>query len=71
MARIGFIALGNMGGPMTRNLIQVGHALRVFDLDEEKVDLAVQAGATACSSIREAKDSTGVVNLIRGLAAAD
>ena len=32
MARIGFIGLGNMGGPMARNLIKAGHTLKVFDL---------------------------------------
>ena len=30
MSRIGFIGLGNMGGPMVRNLIRAGHSLKVF-----------------------------------------
>ena len=25
MARIGFVGLGNMGGPMARNLLKAGH----------------------------------------------
>ncbi len=32
MAAIGFIGLGNMGGPMAANLLKAGHKLRVFDL---------------------------------------
>ena len=32
MARIGFIGLGNMGGPMARNLLKAGHEVRGFDL---------------------------------------
>ena len=33
MARIGFVGLGNMGGPMASNLVRAGHAVAVFDLD--------------------------------------
>ncbi len=35
MATIGFIGLGNMGGPMAANLIKAGHAVRAFDLDAD------------------------------------
>lgn len=45
MANIGFIGLGNMGGPMARNLIKAGHALRVFDLSEAAVAALVALGA--------------------------
>jgi 3-hydroxyisobutyrate dehydrogenase len=54
MATVGFIGLGNMGGPMSRNLIKAGHSLRVFDLDPERVNLAAQSGAKAAESIAEA-----------------
>jgi 3-hydroxyisobutyrate dehydrogenase len=54
MTTVGFIGLGNMGGPMTRNLIKAGHGLKVFDLDSEKVNLAAQSGAKACASLAEA-----------------
>lgn len=30
--RIGFVGLGNMGGPMARNLVAAGFAVKVFDL---------------------------------------
>ena len=45
MAKIGFIGLGNMGGPMAANLIKAGHALNVFDLSEAAVSKAVAEGA--------------------------
>ena len=32
MARIAFIGLGNMGLPMARNLVAVGHDVTGFDL---------------------------------------
>jgi len=54
MARIGFIGVGNMGGPMARNLVGAGHSLKVFDLDEEKVNFIVQAGAEAARSLADA-----------------
>ncbi|WP_287030697.1 3-hydroxyisobutyrate dehydrogenase [Pseudomonas sp. UBA6310] len=47
---IGFLGLGNMGGPMARNLLKGGHALSVFDLSASAVAAAVEAGATAVAS---------------------
>ncbi len=54
MARIGFVGLGNMGGPMVRNLIKAGHSVKVFDLSQEAINYAVQSGAQAASSARNA-----------------
>ncbi len=54
MARIGIIGVGNMGGPMVRNLVEAGHGVTAFDLDEEKLDLAVQSGAGRAGSLAEA-----------------
>ena len=50
MAKIGFIGLGNMGGPMARNLMKAGHELAVFDLVPAAVEAAVAAGARAAPS---------------------
>lgn len=51
MATIGFAGLGNMGGPMARNLIAAGHHLKVFDLVpaalEQTVDAAAGTAGTA------------------------
>ena len=35
--KIGFIGLGNMGGPMASNLLKAGHELFIFDLMEASV----------------------------------
>jgi 3-hydroxyisobutyrate dehydrogenase len=50
MARIGFVGLGNMGGPMARNLVKAGHEVAVFDLDAAamaRVPCATAAGSAA------------------------
>ncbi len=54
MAKIGFIGLGNMGGPMANNLLQAKHELKVFDLSTTAVDTAVKAGAKAAESVGDA-----------------
>ncbi|MDP7540685.1 MAG: NAD(P)-binding domain-containing protein, partial [Alphaproteobacteria bacterium] len=35
--QIGFIGVGNMGGPMARNLLNAGNAVMVFDVASEAV----------------------------------
>ena len=35
MTSIGFIGLGNMGGPMLANLVKAGHDVKAFDLVPE------------------------------------
>ncbi|MGG5810131.1 3-hydroxyisobutyrate dehydrogenase [Falsiroseomonas sp. CW058] len=52
MARIGFVGLGNMGGPMARNLVKAGHEVAVFDIVPELV--ARCAGARPAASAAEA-----------------
>lgn len=43
---IGFIGLGNMGGPMCKRLLDAGYAVTAFDLNAAALDRAVAAGAT-------------------------
>jgi 3-hydroxyisobutyrate dehydrogenase-like beta-hydroxyacid dehydrogenase len=43
--RIGFVGLGNMGGPMALNLIKAGHALSVYDVRREAAAPHLAAGA--------------------------
>lgn len=56
---IGFIGLGNMGGPMALNLLKAGHRLSVFDLSSSAVAALVEAGAkgadTACDVVADAQ----------------
>ena len=54
MARVGFIGVGHMGGPMARNLIKAGHAVKAFDLSEEAMNFVVQSGARAATSVKDA-----------------
>lgn len=61
MANIGFIGLGNMGGPMARNLIKAGHTLKVFDMAQAAVDGLVEAGATAASGAGDAATEVDAV----------
>ena len=53
MARIGFIGLGNMGGPMVANLIKAGHSLAVFDLAQDHMAAAIALGADATAKDRK------------------
>ena len=69
MATIGFIGLGNMGGPMARNLVKAGHQLKAFDLSEKAVAGLVEAGATRAATARDA--ARGVEFVVTMLPAGD
>ena len=43
--KIGFIGLGNMGGPMALNMIKAGHNLTVYDVRREAAEPHLAAGA--------------------------
>ncbi|WP_440053204.1 3-hydroxyisobutyrate dehydrogenase [Pseudoalteromonas sp. T1lg65] len=53
MAKIGFIGLGNMGGPMAANLLKAGHEVCVFDLNPEAVNELVASGASKAEVISD------------------
>lgn len=61
MSKIGFIGVGNMGGPMSKNLIDAGHEVKVFDLVQAAVDGAVANGASAAASLQDAAKGVDVV----------
>jgi len=52
--QIGFIGLGNMGGPMAINLAKAGHSVKAFDLSQEAIAKVVAAGGQAASSAQDA-----------------
>ena len=54
MATVGFIGLGNMGGPMAVNLIRAGHKVVGLDLSEAARARLKEAGGTAVEQIAEA-----------------
>jgi 3-hydroxyisobutyrate dehydrogenase len=61
MSVIGFIGLGNMGGPMAANLVKAGHDVRGFDLSEASLKTFSDAGGTAVASAAEAASGASVV----------
>jgi len=61
MNTIAFIGLGNMGGPMARNLIKGGLDLRVFDVVESLRTPFKDLGATICDSATQACAGAHVV----------
>ncbi len=49
--KVGFIGLGIMGCPMSKNLLKAGHELVVYDHNQSKIDEVVKAGAKASDSV--------------------
>ncbi|HLI11827.1 MAG TPA: 3-hydroxyisobutyrate dehydrogenase [Alphaproteobacteria bacterium] len=65
MSKVGFIGLGNMGGPMLRNLLKAGHQARVYDVVPSALEAAVEAGARAAASAPDAaRDAEVVVTML-------
>lgn len=56
MARIGFVGLGNMGGPMARNLAKAGHEVTGFDLSAEAMRAAGVAPAASAAEAARGRD---------------
>ena len=54
MARIGFVGLGNMGGPMAANLVKAGHQVTGYDLSPAALDALRGAGGSVAASAAEA-----------------
>lgn len=54
MAKVAFIGLGNMGGPMATNLVKAGHEVTVFDLSAAACEQLSKAGASVASSATDA-----------------
>ena len=61
MTSIGFIGLGNMGGPMASNLTSAGHAVSGFDVMASALDRAVGNGVTATASVADVAGECNVV----------
>lgn len=59
--KITFIGLGNMGGPMAKNLLKAGFDVTVFDLSDEAQELLQQVGAKTSESPRQAAADASVV----------
>jgi 3-hydroxyisobutyrate dehydrogenase-like beta-hydroxyacid dehydrogenase len=60
--RVGFIGVGNMGGPMCRNIIRnTNHEVVVFDLSSDAVKACTELGAAAGASVADVASRCDVV----------
>lgn len=59
--RVGFIGLGIMGLPMTRNLLKAGFPVVAFNRSPGKLDQAVEAGAERGESPRDVAERADIV----------
>ncbi|MEM6052543.1 2-hydroxy-3-oxopropionate reductase [Erwinia sp. P7711] len=59
--KIGFIGLGIMGKPMSKNLVKAGYSLVVRDHNPENEAELVSAGATTAGSAREVAEQSDVI----------
>jgi 3-hydroxyisobutyrate dehydrogenase len=60
--KVGYIGVGNMGGPMCRNLIKrSNHSVTVFDLNPAAVKSCTDLGAAAATSIADATRDADIV----------
>ena len=58
--KIGFIGLGNMGGPMAANLAKAGHEVTGFDM----ADVAIKGVSMAASGAEAAKGADVVITML-------
>lgn len=61
VTKIGFVGLGNMGGPMAANLVKAGHEVLGFDLSEAAVSALVDAGGKAAATVAELAAACDVI----------
>jgi len=59
--RIGFIGLGNMGGPMALNVQKAGHSLVVSDIKPELAKPHIGQGATWAATPKEVAEASEIV----------
>lgn len=60
-AGVGFVGLGTMGMPMTRNLMKAGYDLTVHNRSRSKVEELVAEGAEAAASPGEVAEKSDIV----------
>jgi 3-hydroxyisobutyrate dehydrogenase len=65
--KVGFVGLGHMGAPMSRNILAAGHDLVVYDLRREAAAALVAGGAAWAASPREAaRDRDVAITMLPG-----
>ena len=66
MAKLGFLGLGIMGGPMARNLMRAGHDVALWSHTAGKAEELAKEGAVACSSPADVAQRSEIVFLCVG-----
>ncbi|WP_046869223.1 3-hydroxyisobutyrate dehydrogenase [Microvirga massiliensis] len=65
MARIGFVGLGNMGGPMAANLVKAGHEVVGYDLNPEAAQMVKGSSVRIVDDVRSvAEGANAVVSML-------
>ncbi len=59
--KIGFVGLGIMGKPMSKNLLKAGYELVVMDVNRAAVDEVAAAGAAVADSPRGVAEQCGII----------
>jgi len=63
--KIGFIGLGNMGGPMAANVARAGHEVLAYDADAARLaQFAAETGARAAASLEELGSCEAVIAML-------
>ena len=60
-SNIGFVGLGNMGGPMARNIARAGFPITVFDLKKELASALMKEGARVAASLSEVTETSEII----------
>ena len=61
MATIGFIGLGNMGGPMAANLVKAGERVLGFDVMAASREASARDGVQIVGNARSTIDDADIV----------
>jgi 3-hydroxyisobutyrate dehydrogenase len=66
---VGFVGLGDMGGPMAANLARAGYQVAGFDLDRDRAARAAAAGVGRVGSVAEAAQASErvLISMVRTL----
>ncbi|MGW8814499.1 NAD(P)-dependent oxidoreductase [Gordonia terrae] len=61
--RLGYVGLGNIGGPMAGSLAAWAGGLTVFDLSSEAIAKVVEKGSTAAESLADLASTTDIIGI--------
>ncbi|MCL6218854.1 NAD(P)-dependent oxidoreductase [Zunongwangia pacifica] len=59
--KIGWIGLGKMGNPMSKQILKAGFPLRVYNRSHDKIKALETEGATSATSVKELVEKTDII----------